>query len=117
MDITLTFIELFLSGLVAFSPLILTLTVVVVVFSLVVRRLEGWYVFDALYWAMITATTVGYGDIRPTKRWSKLLSVMIAFIGLIFTGIVVSLAVYAATTSIAKHDHIEAVKAQIELVD
>ena len=117
MDITLTFIELFLLGLYAFAPLILTLTVVVVVLSQVVRRLEGWDVFDALYWSMITATTVGYGDIRPTKRWSKLLSVMIAFIGLVFTGIVVSLAVYAASTSIARHGDTEAVKAQIELVD
>jgi voltage-gated potassium channel len=117
MEITLTFIELFLRGLYAFAPLILTLAMAVVVLSLVVRRLEGWDVFDALYWAMITATTVGYGDIRPTKRWSKLLSVLIAFIGLIFTGIVVSLAVYAATTSIAKHENVAAVKAQIEQVD
>ncbi len=117
MDITLTFIELFVLGLISFSPLILTLAVVVVVFSLVVRRLEGWDVFDALYWSMITATTVGYGDIRPTKRWSKLLSVMIAFIGLVFTGIVVSLAVHAASTSLSKHVDIESLEAQIELVD
>jgi voltage-gated potassium channel len=117
MEITLTFIELFLRGLYAFAPLILTLAMAVVVLSLVVRRLEGWDVFDALYWAMITATTVGYGDIRPTRRWSKLLSVMIAFIGLIFTGIVVSLAVYAASTSLSKNADVELLETQIELVD
>ncbi len=114
MEITLTFIELLLLGLYAFAPLILTLTMVVIVLGQVVRRLEGWDVYDALYWSMITATTVGYGDIRPTKRWSKLLSVMIAFIGLIFTGIVVSLAVYAASTSLSMHGDNKLLEAQIE---
>jgi Ion channel len=47
--------------------------------------------------AMYTATTIGYGDIRPTKRSSKFLSIFIGFAGLKFSGILVAVAVHAAT--------------------
>ena len=42
---------------------------------------------------------MGYGDIRPMGRLSKALSVLIALIGMIFTGIIVALAVNAVTES------------------
>ena len=65
----------------------------------IVGRLESWDRLDAIYWGFITATTVGYGDIRPRGRLSKALSVLIALIGMIFTGIMVALAVNAVTES------------------
>ena len=39
---------------------------------------------------------VGYGDLRPTKGRSKILAVALAFVGLIFTGMVVAIALHAA---------------------
>jgi len=67
-----------------------------------------------LYWAFITVTTVGYGDIRPVARLSMILSVLIALTGIIFTGVIVALAINAAT--IAFNNLIEAadVKARDE---
>ena len=56
-----------------------------------------WSKFYALYHAFITATTVGYGDFHPSKKLSKFLAVTIAFVGLVFTGIVVALAINSAT--------------------
>jgi voltage-gated potassium channel len=50
-----------------------------------------------LLWSFITATTVGYGDIRPVKRASRVCAIMIAFLGLTLTGIVIAVAVQAAT--------------------
>lgn len=70
---------------------------IIIVLGQIVGKRESWARFDALYWSFITATTVGYGDIRPTQKLSKVLSILIAFVGLVFTGIVVALAINAAS--------------------
>ena len=49
-----------------------------------------------MYYGFITATTVGYGDIRPSQTSSKLLAIAIALTGMVLTGIVVALAVESA---------------------
>ena len=53
----------------------------------------GWK--DGLYFGWITGTTVGYGDITPQHWLSKVLSVIIGLIGIINTGIGVTIAVTA----------------------
>lgn len=49
---------------------------------------------DAFWWAVATLTTVGYGDVYPITPWGKLLSGIIALIGIGFvalpTGIISS---------------------------
>jgi voltage-gated potassium channel len=49
---------------------------------------------DALYWSLITLTTVGYGDVTPVTAIGKVLSVLTAFMGVctvaMLTGIVSS---------------------------
>ena len=73
------------------------LSAIVVLLGLAVGRLENWPWFDAVYWGFITATTVGYGDIRPLRRLSRVLAILIAFTGVTFTGIFVALAINSAT--------------------
>ena len=68
----------------------------------IIGRIEGWPSSDALYHAFITATTVGYGDIHPTKKISKFLSVAVAFVGLVFTGIVIAIGVHAVDQAFNK---------------
>ncbi len=36
---------------------------------------------DAMYWAIVTMTTVGYGDVVPITPWGKLLAAIIGLIG------------------------------------
>jgi voltage-gated potassium channel len=97
MEFTFIFLKLFFEGLGYVLPLLLFLGLFIVLLGQAVGRLESWNRIDAIYWAFITATTVGYGDIRPMGRIPKLLSVLIALVGMIFTGIMVALAVNAVT--------------------
>ena len=46
----------------------------------------------ALHFTFITGLTVGYGDILPTTILGRIVSVLIALIGLLFFGIVVAVA-------------------------
>lgn len=74
----------------------------IIALGLIASVLESWRPFDAIYWAFITATTVGYGDIRPTKPSSRLLSILIALQGMVLTGIIVALAINAATITFSE---------------
>lgn len=75
----------------------------IVIFGQCATYIEKWSKTNGLYWSFITATTVGYGDIRPVKKLSKCCAVIIAILGLIVGGIVVSIALEATSFSIKKH--------------
>jgi len=52
---------------------------------------EGLSFFDALYFTVITISTVGYGDIHPNTTMGKVLAVILVVIGVaIFLGVVAS---------------------------
>ena len=48
---------------------------ILVIGTLVFRRLEGWSTIDSLYFSVVTLSTVGYGDLSPTHPVSKLVTV------------------------------------------
>jgi len=96
MNFTFSYVDLFFQHLAFAWPLLSFLISIIVVLGLIVGRLESWKRLDALYWAFVTATTVGYGDIRPKRHRSRLLAIIIALIGIIFTGILVALAINSA---------------------
>ena len=79
------------------APILIFLSLTVVVLGQIAGAREAWSRAEALYWSFILATTVGYGDFRPLRGLSRLLSILIAFCGVIFTGILVSIAISATT--------------------
>ena len=102
--ITITFLREFGVGLWLTCPLWLSLALGITVLGQFAGKKERWTVFDSFYWAFVTATTVGYGDLRPVNRTSRIVAILIAFLGLTFTGILIALAVHAATFALAAHD-------------
>ena len=114
MEFTFQFIKFFIYGLGLAAPLLISLSLLIIILGQVVGARESWSRFDSLYWAFITATTVGYGDIRPIARLSRIFSVLVALTGIIFTGIIVALALNAASVAFSSiHDGLEA-KAKFE---
>jgi voltage-gated potassium channel len=97
MDFTLVFIEIFGAVLFYAAPILILLVLLIVLVGLVVGKKEGWRAGDAIYYAFITALTVGYGDFHPKKAVSKYLAVTIAVTGLILTGLVVAVGVHAGS--------------------
>ena len=102
--LTTTFLKEFVFDLWLTFPLLLSLAAIVAALGQIVGKKEGWSRFDSFYWSFVTATTVGYGDIRPEKRTSKIIAIVIALTGLTFTGILVAVAVHAATLALTAHD-------------
>ena len=61
MGFTIIFIKFFFTVLSLISPIFLTLAFFIIAPGLIAGRREGWTTFDTLYWAFITAFTIGNG--------------------------------------------------------
>ena len=68
------------------SIFMLAVLAIVVILGLVMYLVEGRQngftsIPDSIYWAIVTITTVGYGDISPVTPWGKFIASIIMFIG------------------------------------
>ena len=103
MAFTLTFLEAYFVIVILAAPLLIFLLSVIVICGQIAGHQEGWSPGNSLYWTFITATTVGYGDIPPTHKRSRFLSVVIAVVGLLLTGLLVAIAISSASFAFDKH--------------
>ena len=61
----------------------------------IVGIIEGWGVWQGVYFAYITGLTIGYGDLAPRQALTQFLAIVIGFSGVLLTGLVAALAVKA----------------------
>lgn len=50
--------------------------------ALVYMMLEGWSFLDAIYFCIVTMSTVGYGDFSPHTALGKIYTIFFLFIGI-----------------------------------
>jgi voltage-gated potassium channel len=75
--------------------LIVSLLLLIVLGGCAFSKIEGIKLGEAIYFAFITALTIGYGDITPETTMGRILSVAIGFVGMLFVGITVAIATRA----------------------
>ncbi len=65
-----------------YRSLMLTTVIILAMGTLTYRYLEGWGWIDALYFSVVTLTTIGYGDITPQTDAGKLFTIFYIFTGI-----------------------------------
>lgn len=63
--------------------------------------IEGWSLVDSIWWALVTASTVGYGDIAPADLSGRIVATFLIHFGPLF---ITPLAT-AIIASMLLHDH------------
>ena len=97
---TVKFLELFVTGLFMVSPVLLFLGGILCLLAKITCRIEKWQSFTkSLYFTFITALTVGYGKTVPSSGWGRFLSVVSGFVGVVLTGVIVSVALNSVMIS------------------
>lgn len=70
-----------------YRDLLITTSIIIGLGSVVYHYLEGWSWIDAVYFSIITLTTIGYGDFSPQTDEGKLFTIFYIIMGI---GIILS---------------------------
>ena len=76
-------------------PVLSAILVIELGLGLLIGLLEGWTIGEAVYFSFVTGLTIGYGDIVPRQALTRALAIGIGFCGILLTGLVAAIAVYA----------------------
>lgn len=76
--------------------------IVMLAFALLAAAAEGWVVKEALWWASVTATTVGYGDMYPVTDLGRLCGHVLSHSVLL---VIAPLIVYEFLNVLVKDEH------------
>src|SRR6478752_5121856 len=90
-----SFLTALVQGLGVTWPILSGLLVFKAGMGAIVAALEGWSIWQGIYFAYITGLTIGYGDLAPRQPLTQLLAITIGFSGVLLTGLVAALAVKA----------------------
>ena len=63
--------------------------------GIMIARFDNLSKQEGVYFAFLTAFTVGLGDVIPKSAAARIITIILAFIGLILIGILVGVAVHA----------------------
>lgn len=100
---------------------VLTLLVILIfIASIPIQLIEPTiYTYtDAMWWAIVTATTVGYGDISPETGFGRLIAIVLMIFGIGLIGLVTSsIASYFSTAQKMADPTVKYLKEQINRLE
>jgi hypothetical protein len=82
------------------KSIFLALIALIMAGAVAITVIEKMPFSDTLYFAFVTGLTIGYGDIVMKTPGGRLIALMIGLIGILFTGLMVAVLVYAVRESI-----------------
>ena len=90
----------FFAGLRVVWPILSGLLALITSLGMVIGYIEGWTIRESVYFAFVTAMTIGYGDFAPHSFMTRALAIAIGACGLVLTAVVAAVTVraLAATT-------------------
>ncbi len=77
------------------GAVLLVFVLIIFLSGILIARFDDVSLEEAIYFAFITAFTVGFGDITPKSRGARLVTVFLSFVGLLLVGLLVAIAVHA----------------------
>jgi hypothetical protein len=89
------FLRHLLGGLKVVWPILAAILGVMVALGCTIAAIEGWSLFEGVYFAFVSGLTIGYGDLAPKAPLARALAVAIGFTGIVLTGLVAAVAVQA----------------------
>ena len=97
------FAQHFLTFTLYVGEVLLVLGLLIVCGGVAVSLVENIELERAIYFAFVTALTIGYGDIVPETVLGRVFSVIIGLIGMIFVGLFVAIATRALKATVEEH--------------
>ena len=87
-------------GLSMLMPILGSLFLLILGGGMLIGWLDGMPLRDGMYLALVTALTIGYGDITPDSPMARLVALIVGVLGLAFGGLVVAVAVNSANAAL-----------------
>ena len=115
MRFSIDFLKAFFVLLKHFSPIWGGIAILISLIGFLIGQLEEELSTSAaLYFAWVTGTTVGYGDLVPTSGITRFLAIIVAIMGIMLTGIIVATAIEAAKIVIENNVSIQAFRQEVK---
>ena len=106
-SVRLLFLSSLADGMRVTWPVISGLLIFQAALGTIVGMVEGWGAGQGIYFAFITALTIGYGDLVPRQLLTQVLAVAIGFSGIALTGMFAALAVQALRATAVTQREVE----------
>ncbi len=96
------FASYLIAGVGFLGGIFLLLTLLLAAGVVIMMVWESMPLGEAVYFVLITALTIGYGDITPQTAVGRVVAPCLGLVGMVFTGMVIALAIRAVDFTVSE---------------